>query len=269
MRKKHIIWSALTGLFVVVIVGTAVYAAQGFYVVDKSVRPGMLMSVSSNPDVVEPASDNTADKLVGVMGDETTVLNIQPEQIQVETGGVTPTLVSTLNGDIKKGDRIAPSSILGFGAKQKGDGWIVGIAQSDLTANTDGVVKSSVMDEAENKHDVFVGSIDVAIKVTYFSEVQASSDRNVLPRVLQQIADSIAGKRASQVAVVLGFILVLGGLVTAGVIINSAVRNGIVAISRQPLSKQSIVRQMIRACLLGLGILGAMIAGALVVLRVL
>lgn len=243
-------------------------AGRGFYVIDKSARPGMLMSLTASPDVVEPASDKTAEKLVGVMGDAPTDLDIQEGQTQIQTDGVIEVLVSTINGDIKAGDRIVPSSLLGFGAKSTGNGWIVGLAQDSFDAATKGAVQSKAVDSSGREVDVHAGRLRVLVKVTYFSQQNEDPEKLRLPRVLQSIADNIANKRATQTAIILGFFLVFCGLVVSSVILYTAIRNGIVAIARQPLTKDVIMRKMIQVCMLAFALLLATIGGAAVIIRV-
>jgi hypothetical protein len=247
-----------------------VQAGQGFYTVDKTVRPGMLVSLTQNPGVVEPASNKNESSLVGVVGTAPTDLGVEPDQVSVQTDGVVNTLVSTVSGDIKVGDHISPSTIVGFGAKSTGTGWIVGAAQGSLTADTKGAVKSMVTDANGVKHDVYVATIPVLVKVAQ-ENTQKQDDQNTipLPSKIQSIADSLAGRHASQVAVVLSFLTLLAGFVVAGIIVNAAVRNGIASIARQPLAKQAISKRMIQSFATALAILAGAMLSALVLIRVL
>jgi hypothetical protein len=245
-------------------------AGQGFYTVDKAVRSGMLVSLTQNPGVIEPASNKNESSLVGVVGTAPTDLGVEPDQVSVQTDGVVNTLVSTVSGDIKVGDHISPSIIVGFGAKSTGAGWIVGSAQGSLTAETKGAVKSTVTDANGEKHDVFVATIPVLVKVAQ-ENTQKQDDQNtiLLPSKIQSIADSLAGRHASQVAVVLSFLTLLAGFVVAGIIVNAAVRNGIASIARQPLAKQAISKRMIQSFATALAILAGAMLSALVLIRVL
>lgn len=272
MKKKYIAVLGITSLLVTLL-GPVLRAAadQGFYVIDKSARPGMLVTVSAtDPNVAEPATMDKAAAMVGVLGDEPTSFDIQDGQQNVLTGGVRDTLVSTIYGDIKKGNYVTASSIVGFGGRLVGSGWVVGIAQADFNSSTQGAVKSSVSDATGKQQDVYVGSIPVLIKVLYYDETQAVKERDIsfIPEDLQRAIDSIAGRRASQIAVVLASILLLVGLFIGGIITHSAIKNGIKSTARQPLAKKAIFLRMVQSCLIGLGIILATIIGAFVIVRI-
>lgn len=272
MKTKHFVWLifalsiGITGLR-----ANQVRADQGFYVVDPSTRTGMVMSVSQNDkNVAEPAIEETAPALVGVLGDQPTSFDIQDGQKNILTGGVRDTLVSTINGDIKKGDYITASFVRGIGAKLNGSGWVIGIAQSDFDSSSAGAVATSVDDQAGSQRTVHIGKVPVLIKVLYYDDSEPLKERDIsfIPESFQSVIDSIAGKRASQMAVLMAGILLLAGLLIAGIIVYSAIKNGIVSTARQPLAKQAIVRRMVESCLIALGIIIISIFGALVIIRI-
>lgn len=256
---------ALTGVFV----PQLVLAGKGFYPLDSSVRTGMLVSATKNTGVVEPASINNASSLIGVVGDSETDITVENGQVNVQTDGVVPALVSTVNGDIKVGDRISPSLLVGLGAKNQNSGWVVGTAQGSLSQNTKNAVKSTVSDTSGQKHEVYVATIPVLVDVMYFNTDQQNQQKTIpIPTKIQDIADSLAGRRASQVAIVLSFIVLLSGFAVTGIIVNAAVRNGIKSIARQPLAKQAITKQMVRSFLVAIGILSTSVVSALILLRI-
>ncbi len=243
----------------------AAHADQAFYVTDKSARPGMVVSLSKNPSVVEPATpDNTA-SLLGVLGDSSAGLESQPGQITVHTEGASSTLVSTLTGDIEVGDHLTASSLSGFGSKLTGSGWIIGTAQASFNAQSAGALKSTITDAGGAKHDVYVGSIPVIIKVMFYSAVP--SDKSILPKNLQQVVDSIAGRHASQVAILLGFLLLIAGLIISGLIVSVTVKNAMQATARQPLAKGIILQRMVQSCAIALCILVGAVGGAFVIIH--
>lgn len=263
--KRGIQLSILT--VVIAALGTAtVYAGRGYFVLDKSIRPGMLVSLTKNTEVVEPSNDKNMSTLIGVIGSSQTDFDVGKDQVSVQSDGVVDTLVSTVSGDVKVGDHIGPSSIVGFGAKVGSSGWAVGIAQESLDANSKGAVKSTVTDSIGIKHDVYVGTIPVAVHVVYVNAQQ--SQPQAVPTKLQSIADSLAGKRASQLAIILGSLLLLAGFVISGIIVNAAVRNGLQSIARQPLAKQEIVNGMLRSFAMAIGILILATIGTLVIIRI-
>lgn len=245
-------------------------ASQGFYTTSDNIRPGMLVSLSANPGVVEPSSNKTTTALVGVVGDSPNDGPIEANQIAVQTDGVVDVLVSTVEGDIKVGDRIGPSSLVGFGAKITGSGWVVGTAQDSLSAKTEGAVATTVMDSSSQSHEVHVKSIPVQVKVVYHATPAPPSPRSsAVPEEIQSVADSVAGKRASTIAIVLSFLLILSGISIAGLIVITTVRKGIESIARQPLVKQVITTRMIQSFGIAMAIIVSVNVGALVLLRIL
>lgn len=272
MKTFKLTWLslALVTLGSMVALPVTVWAGHGFYVVDQSARTGMLVSLTQNPGVVEPATDKNIESLLGVIGASATDLDVQPGQLAVQTDGVVPTLVSTLDGDIAVGDRIAPSSLVGLGSKREVTGWVVGTAQASLNATSPGAVKTTIKDSVGMPHEVYVAAIPVLVRVTYFNTTQQAGPQNstIIPNSIQALADSVAGKRASVLAVILASLLILIGVTIAGYIINSTIRTGIQAIGRQPLAKQAIVRRMVQTLLLAAGLLLGVTLGAFILIRV-
>jgi F0F1-type ATP synthase membrane subunit c/vacuolar-type H+-ATPase subunit K len=107
--------------------------------------------------------------------------------------------------------------------------------------------------------------------VTYFNPSTTGNQpsKTIIPETLQATVDSIAGRRASQLAVLLAFILVMAGFIVAGFIISSAIKSAMAATARQPLAKQAIFQRMFQSCALALGIVAASMVSALVVVRIL
>jgi hypothetical protein len=229
----------------------------------------MLVSLTNNPEVVEPASDNTSELLVGVIGKSLIDVDLQKDQTSIQTDGTIDTLVSTVNGNVKVGDRITTSTLKGIGAKLVGSGWTVGVAQGSLDSKTPAAVESTVTDANGIKHTVSVAHVPVLVKVTYFPQRGQDDSKTVLPNAIQSVADSIAGRHASQAAVILGFLLLIAGLAIAGVIAAAAVKNGIQSSARQPLARPIIMRRMIQSFAMAVIILVTALVAALVIIRIL
>ncbi len=257
-------------ILLAIVPAVASASSQSFNVLDNKSQPGMLMSLTANTGVVEPASNRNDTSLVGVIAPDDAAFDIQPGQVSVKTDGVASTLISTLGGDIRVGDRIGVSSLVGVGAKLKGNGWIVGIAQSSLDAKTKGAAPSTVIDSKGSKHQVYVTSLPLLIKVTYYSvSSKAANKSSSVPDPIQAAADTVAGKHASILALLLSFFLLAIGVMAAGLIVNAAIRGGFLAISRQPLTKVIILRKVALAFGVALVILILVFAGAFVILRIL
>lgn len=270
-KQKITFLSAIT-LLVLLLTPLVVQAGTGFYILDKSARTGMLVSLSSNPGVVEPSSDKNAKALAGVIGTAATDLTIQEGQVAVQTDGVVQTLVSTLDGDIMVGDHISPSTLIGIGTKSVQAGWTVGIAQSSLSKDTAGAVKTTVMQSDGNSREVYVATIPVLINVNYHNPnpvAATTTEDTAIPKSIQKIADSIAGKRASVIAVLLAGLILIAGCAVGGYIIQSTIRNGIQSLARQPLARSAIIAGMSRTLALAFTLIVSSVIGALVIIRLL
>lgn len=244
-------------------------AGRGFYPDGQNIRSGMLVSATKNTAVVEAASDKNQARLVGVIGGSTNDYEVKGGQITVQTDGVVKALVSTIHGDIKVGDHISPSALVGFGAKSDGNSWVVGTAQGSFDAGTTGAVKSSVTDADGTKHEVYVGSISLLIKVTQEKPATKSGEQATKQtNKFQAYADSVAGKKASNVAVALSFVILVIGLLIAGIIVNTSVRSGITSTARQPLAKQAIFTRMLQSIGIAVFILAVSVAGSVIILRI-
>ena len=251
---------------------TAFAASQNYNVLNNSVQPGMLVSLTSNADVIEPATDKNANLLNGIATTGNTNINQQPGQVNIENDGKVTALVSTLNGDVNVGDRIGPSLISGVGDKLKSNGWVVGVAQASLNAKTSGAVASTITDAKGGKRDVVIARIPLVVRISYYgaASTPASSaiTSTMVPSSLQAAADALAGKHASLVGVLLSFLLIAIGVFLAGQIITSAVRSAFAAIARQPLSKAVVIRLVIRAFVVAAFVVAGVVIGASVILRI-
>lgn len=259
-------------LILLALPGRSAASSQAFSVLQGTPQNGMLMSSTSDPDVAQLASASNAASLIGVVSVETDSVSQQTAgQVNVQTDGVANTLVSTLNGTITVGDQITASPVEGVGTKALANAWIVGVAEASFDAHSTGAIQTTLTDAQGGKHTVAVGRIPVAIKVTYYSTTSPNQDTSAtwVPKIVQQIADSLAGKHVSTRALVFGFIIFLLGLISAGMIINSAVRGGFSAIARQPLAKMVVIRQEWKSFGIALVILVFAVFAAVVLLRVL
>jgi hypothetical protein len=274
MKPASSKWSLLAhvlvlGLLAVAAPLNASAASQSFDVAGNNIQTGMLVSLTPNTGVVEPASNQNVASLVGIVADDEQNFDRQPGQVNVKNDGVAAALVSTLGGDIRVGDRIAPSSIVGIGTKTTTSGWIVGVAQASLDAKTTGAVTSVVTDNRGGKHQVVVASIPVLIKVTYYTAGSAGARPSTASDKLQAAADRLAGKHVSALALVLSFLLLLIGIFLTGTVLYTAIRGGMQAVARQPLSKRVISAKVLQSFGMAIALLVVASLGALLLLRIL
>ncbi len=265
-------FSLRTGLVILLIAVAAPVAvsasSQSFDVLDNKAQSGMLMSLTSNPSVAEPSSDKNASSIIGVLSPDGSAFDAQPGQVSIKTDGVANTLVSTQGGDVIVGDRITSSSLSGVGTKIKKSGWIVGIAQASLDSKTRGAVASTVTDSKGGRHNIYVSRIPVSVKPTYYTFPNtANQEASTVPKVIQDAADRLAGKHVTILALVLSFILLLGGVVSVGVVVSVAIKTYFTSISRQPLAKAILFRKLFQTFAMSALVLAVVCIGALAILR--
>jgi hypothetical protein len=238
--------------------------SQGFKTNETDIATGALVGLASaSQSTVQLSNTERVNQMIGVIGDKPLIeLSNNDKEVQVVISGATLTLVSDINGDIKAGDKIAPSPINGVGMKATTSELVVGTAQSDLsTATTTG---KSINDKQGHPQSVKVGSIPVQVNVTYYV---APEDKNsFLPPFLQSLANAVAGKEVSAVRVLISTLVLLFGFVSIAVLMYSSIRSSIISIGRNPLSEGAVRKSLFEVGATSMGILLVMLIAIYLVL---
>jgi hypothetical protein len=228
--------------------------SQGFTTADGSLSAGSLVSLNSkSADVVEKATSDHALQLVGITADKPLVaLGGGNQKAQVVVTGLTPAMVSDINGDIKVGDKVTASPIKGVGMKAQESAQIVGTAETNLS-DVD-TTTEHVIDKAGKSTAVKVGLVSIQVNVTYYA---APNDKlnGMVPTFLVNVGSSIAGKDLSPLRVLIGFSSLLVGFVITGIMMQAAVRSGIISIGRNPLAHDSLRRSLLDVLVTSVGVL--------------
>ena len=235
----------MTVLFLVASVQTHAAGAlsQGFTTQDSSLGAGTLVAIKSGArGTVEKATSDHAAQLVGIVADKPLVALGDGQQAQVVVSGLTPAIVSDINGDITVGDKITASPIRGVGMKAKAATEVIGIAESNLKDSE--TTTTNLTDTNGKKTSVHVGSIDVQVNISYYSPPRSALDAMV-PTFLLNLGSSIAGKDLSPLRVLIGFSFLFMGFVIAGIMLQSGVRSGIISLGRNPLAHNFLRRGLI------------------------
>lgn len=229
--------------------------AQGFKT-SSALPPGTLVGLDpSSSDTVRAADTSRLGELVGVVvSNDASVLTVTDtsSNVQVFTSGTANTLVSTINGDIKKGDPITASQISGVGMKATATGRILGLAQADFSSTSVAAVKKSITNSQGQKQTIAVGSIPVLIDVGYYDTNKLST---VVPPFFQRFANVVAGKEVSALRLIIAAGLVLVGLVIVVIIVSAAVRGSMASIGRNPLARRAVSSGLFKVLFLSLVIL--------------
>ena len=218
--------------------------SQGFSADDASLHAGTLVAIESRTNsIVGKATSDHAQQLVGVIADKPLVaLNSGEQQVQVVVNGVTPALVSDVNGDIKIGDKITASPIEGVGMKALNATQIVGTAETNLKDSQ--TTTQTVTDVDGKKLQIHIGPVNVLVNVSYYSPPQDHLSA-VVPTFLVNLGSSIAGKSLSPMRVLIGFSGLLLGFIVAGIMLQAGVRAGIISLGRNPLAHKFLQRGLI------------------------
>lgn len=201
---------------------------------------------------VELASLENRNNLLGVVVDpKESLLNLSSttSKVQVATGGVVQTNISTINGDVAIGDKVTISPISGVAMKASEAGKIIGVAQANFNQSSSGAQKKSINDKSGQSSDVYIGQIPVVIGVSYWTPENAASTSGVVD-VISSFASSLVGKKVSPIKALLGASVLLIAMLISAIILYSSVSSSIRSIGRNPLSGSTIKRSLFQVILI-------------------
>lgn len=233
------------------------YSASGNLV------PGSLVSLDKNAsDTVDSADTDNVNNLYGVVisGDNSllSVGNGQTSQVQVATNGVQQVLVSDINGPISAGDPITASPIPGVGMKATQNVKIIGVSQTDLKGT-----KQTYKTKSGSSGSSNIGSVAIDVNVSYFYK---QPDKTIIPSALQNVANSLAGKKVDALPIIVSAVIFLIMIIVVASIVYSMIRSSIISVGRNPMSQSAIYRDMIQMSALVVGIIAVAIAAIYLIL---
>lgn len=228
--------------------------AQAFTTTDASLPAGTIVDQKSDASsTIEKAISSRAPQLLGVIADKPLVaLGGGKQQAQVVVSGLTPTLVSDINGPVMAGDKITASPIQGVGMKATVPSEIVGTAENNLSDSD--TTTEQITDKQGKSTAVKLGIVDVQVNVSYFQSNQSKLN-DFIPTFLINAGSSIAGKDVSPLRVLVGFSCLLIGFIIAGVMLQAGVRSGIISLGRNPLASGILRRSLVDVLLTSVGLL--------------
>jgi hypothetical protein len=228
------------------------YIAES-YTSEEALPMSAIVSLKENSsDSVVTTNTGNVDTMIGVVIDRSdasiSVSNGKDKQVQVAKNGTLQVLVSDINGTVEQGDYVTGSPINGVGMRATGSTKVIGIAQNSLTNGVAQKIKGN--DGVEQ--NVKVGTVTILVSVSGYIE---KSENSFIPRPVQEIANTLAGRTVSALPILLSLGVFLVTLIVVTIIIYSMVRNGIISVGRNPLSSSAIYRNVIQLSVLVLGIL--------------
>jgi hypothetical protein len=231
--------------------------AQGFPI-DTSrgdIIPGSLVSLKSDSQSVELATDESAARLAGIADQKSLlVISAETKGAQVVLSGSTTAIVSDINGPVRSGDKITASPIPGVGMIATTEARIVGTAQSDLDISK---AQTQTITDVHNKpHTVHIGYIPIQVGLAYYQ-----APGSFLPPFVQNFVNTVAGKPVSLVRIIFCAILLLFSFISLSILVSSTVRSAMISLGRNPLAAPNIRKSLYQ---MG-GVVVAIISGTLII----
>jgi len=267
-RAQHIFTAAGYLLVALCFVPVVVHAIENSsknisssYNTESELQAGSIVSaVSGKAEYVEAANTANASRVLGVVvKPDSSLLAVNPDttKAQVGTSGTVSVLVSTVNGDIKTGDKIAPSPFSGVGMKAVGNSYIVGAALAGFNRASEGATAQQVTDKSGNKQTVTVGFVPIDVTPRYDSTLDGAGLNGV-----QRFIRSLTGHTVSTPRIIVSLVIAVLTVVAIMILMYAAIYGSIVSIGRNPLARISIFRALSRV--VGMAILIFIIAFGLI-----
>lgn len=226
---------------------------------------GMIVSVDQeDTNSVEQAHVNNAEYVIGVAVDQasSSIVFDNDDAVYVATGGTVGVFVSTVGGDIVKGDLITVSTVGGVGRKKLADApgqKVIGVAKSDFDESSPNAERITL----ENAGEISIGVVEVELLLSGALDTQ---DENFETNVLIRIGQRLAGRPVSLSQVIITASVITVTFVVSGALLFGAIKGSFTAIGRNPLSAKTIYRGMMRASIISLIVMALGIAAGYVVL---
>ena len=209
-----------------------------------AVTNGSLVSLDpQRSDYVQPANTGNGSRLLGVAvvaSDSLIAVNPTQGNTQVATSGTATALVSNLDGDINVGDQVAVSPFNGIGMKALPGSYIIGLAQSAMTANSSGVITEQVTDKSGKASTISVGFIRVNIAIGVNNTSGGTSSLNSL----QKIVKSLTGHVVSTARIIISIIIAAVATIALMTLIYASIFGSIISIGRNPLASHAVFRTL-------------------------
>lgn len=212
--------------------------AQGFQIEGSSsdfVGGALVSTKSTNPRVVQLATNATANRLAGVVSEQPLVaLSGGGSKVQVVISGTTNVLVSDINGIVKAGDKITASPVQGVGMLAGSGSQVVGTAQATFDAGS--ASAQTITDAKGKQRTIHINRLSLQINVSYYQ----SPSSGLIPPFVQGLANNIAGRSVSLVRIAICAILLLLACIGTAAVLYTSIRSGLISIGRNPLAARAI-----------------------------
>jgi len=233
---------------------------------DSAIPSGSIVSIKkgTTDQVVSTTASNVNDIFGVVVNADSSQLSISSggnNQVNVAQSGVEQVLVSDINGQIAVGDSITASPITGVGMKATSNSKIVGIAQDTFPNST--AKRITYKDKSGQNQSVSAGQVPVLVNISYYYR---QPDKTLIPTALQNIANTLAGKKVNTLPILVSIGIFIVTLVVVVSIVYSLIHSSIISVGRNPMSQAAVFRNVIQLSLLVVIILAVAVSSIYMVL---
>lgn len=213
------------------------------YTTAQDLKGGTIVSIKAgSSDAIEPSNTQNSARILGVVvEDENTLVAVDPDatKAQVATNGTAQVLVSNINGNIATGDRVVVSPLTGIGMKGVEDGYMIGRATANFSANSSSASSQRVTDKDGKEQTVAVGYLAIQLAPGF------SGDSGGAESGLQRWVKSLTGRTVSMPRIITSIVIAVLTLATIVVLMYAAIYGSIISIGRNPLARKSIFRALL------------------------
>lgn len=232
------------------------------YKSNNTIKDGSIVSLdSSRTSYVVPANVDNGSKLLGVAvasNESLIAVDATPGAVQVATTGTVPTLVSTLNGDIRVGDRIAVSPFNGVGMKSAPGSRVIGLAQTAFNAGTEGATTEAIKTKDGRANSVRVGYVRLNIAIGTDSSNGLASNLNSLQKTVQ----AVTGHTVPTARIIISITVAIIAMLALITLVYASIYGSIISIGRNPLAKYAVFRTL--GSVMGLALMTTVISGVII-----
>lgn len=258
--KASVVSGALVGVItgaVLLTGGTAQAIVQGYQTKDSGLVNGMAAALSVDQPVTQPDSmvlgsvekssmaqaDRTLGVVVSPQSDAAVTVTTNQAQVYVSNSGTALVFATNLNGDIKKGDLLAPSPLRGVLMRaSEGTKGVLGVAQEDFPTQN---VEMVTVREENVTAEVQVAPVTINMDVKF-----VTNTAGVGKNLLQRLGETVVGREVSAAQVVIAMIILVMLVVVEGGIVYAAVSSTILALGRNPFARKTILRALFQITIL-------------------
>ncbi len=264
-RYRLAVGLGIASFMVPVLVSATTLVSQSF-ASDSSLPDGSIVSLQKGySDRVTGSNISNSADIFGVSvsenGSQLSISSGGSNQVNVAQSGLEQVLVSDINGKITSGDSITASPIDGIGMKATDNAKIIGVAQDNFPNST--ARKLTTTGVKGEKENVTVGTVPLLVSVSYFYK---TPDRTIIPQALQNLANSLAGKKVNALPIIISIVIFLVTLVVVVSIVYSLIRSSIISVGRNPMAQAAVYRNVIQLSGLVIIILGVSVGSIYMVL---